>query len=207
MLCIVDYGAGNLCSVELAFRRLGIPCQVSADPADLARASRIVFPGVGAAGSAMRELLSRNLADAIRQAAAEKPFLGICLGTQIILDSSEEDGGVNCLGIVPGACPRFRFPAEVRVTVPHMGWNAVTRRRDHAIFTDIPQDANFYFVHSYFPQPKLASDVLADTEHGGLSFCSAISRGQLVATQFHPEKSGRFGLQLLANFAQWDGRS
>ncbi|MEN9360008.1 MAG: imidazole glycerol phosphate synthase subunit HisH [Verrucomicrobiota bacterium] len=207
MLCIVDYGAGNLCSVELAFRRLGIPCQVSADPAVLARASRIVFPGVGAAGSAMRELRSRQLADAIRQAAAEKPFLGICLGTQIILESSEEDGGVPCLGIVPGACPRFRFPEGVRATVPHMGWNAVCRSREHALFAEIPQDANFYFVHSYFPQPQEASDILAVTEHGGLRFCSAIARGRLVATQFHPEKSGRFGLQVLANFAEWDGRS
>jgi glutamine amidotransferase len=205
MITIVDYKAGNLTSVRLAFEHLGVPVRVTDDPAVIRAAGSIVFPGVGAAASAMATLRAGSLVEAIREAAARGvPFLGICLGTQIILEHSEEDGGVSCIGLIPGAVRGFRFD-DPRIKVPQMGWNAVGLRRPHPVFAGIPDQSEFYFVHSYFTAPSEDRDRLGDTEYGGFVFTSVLGRRNVVATQFHPEKSGRVGLQLLANFAKWDG--
>lgn len=206
MITIVDYKAGNLTSVRLAFEYLGAPVRVTDDPAVIRAAGRIVFPGVGAAASAMATLQSGGLVEALRNAAGRGvPFLGICLGTQIILERSEENGGTPCIGLFPGLARRFRFD-DPRVKVPQMGWNAVRLRRPHPVFDGIAESSEFYFVHSYYPDPAAGPDRLGETEYGGFTFASVLARGNIVATQFHPEKSGRIGLRLLENFARWDGR-
>ncbi len=205
MITLVDYKAGNLTSVRLAFEYLGLPVRVTDDPAVIRAADRVVFPGVGAAASAMATLRGSGLADALREAAGQGiPFLGICLGAQIILEKSDEDKGVACLGLIPGTCREFRF-GNPRVKVPQMGWNAVRRLRAHPVFEGIDDGAEFYFVHSFYPVPASAPDQLGETEYGGFTFASALARGNIVATQFHPEKSGRIGLRLLDNFARWSG--
>jgi glutamine amidotransferase len=205
MITLVDYKAGNLTSVRLAFEHLGVPVRITDDPAVVRESDRIVFPGVGAAASAMETLRAGSLVEALRAAAARGvPFLGICLGTQIILESSEEDGGVPCVGLIRGSARRFQFD-DPRIKVPQMGWNAVSLRRPHPVFEGIPAASEFYFVHSYYPDPADPGDRLGDTEYGGFTFASVLGRGNVVATQFHPEKSGRVGLQLLTNFAGWDG--
>lgn len=204
MTTIIDYHAGNLTSVLLAFKTIGSDAVVSSDPAAIRAADRILFPGVGAAGTAMENLRSLGLADAIRErVAAGVPFLGICLGTQILLESSEEDGGVQTLGIVKGACRKFVKQTE-RDKIPEIGWNQISIRRGHAIFEGIPDSTDFYFVHSYYPAPSSAGDVLCETTYCGTCFASAIGHGNVVATQFHPEKSGKFGLRLLSNFVKWN---
>jgi glutamine amidotransferase len=206
MITVIDYGAGNLRSVCLALTKIGAQWQVSDKPDEILAAERVIFPGVGAAASAVATLKKRGLEDAIRQyVASGKPFLGICLGTQIIFDHSEEDGGTDCLGLIKGDVKHFEFPANVRASVPHMGWNQVKTIKSHPLFKDIAQDANFYFVHSYFPTPADDSLILAQTDYSGVEFTCAIARKNLAATQFHPEKSGKHGLQLLKNFMTWEG--
>lgn len=206
MTTIIDYHAGNLTSVRLAFEALGRPVEVSSDPARVRAAERVVFPGVGAAASAMQNLRALGLDGAIREvAAAGVPFLGICLGTQILLDESEEDGGTACLGIVAGAAARFR-PRSHWEKVPQMGWNQVRQVRPHPVFRGIRDGADFYFVHSYYPVPASGECAVATTEYCGVAFASSIGRGNVVATQFHPEKSGETGLALLENFSRWDGK-
>lgn len=205
MITIVDYKAGNLTSVRLAFEHLGVPAQVTADPAVVRGAERLYFPGVGAAGSAMETLRQGGLVEALRAAADRGvPFLGVCLGMQILFERSDEDGGVPCVGLFPGTVRRFRF-ADPLVKIPHMGWNAVKPLRPHPLFADIPDGSEFYFVHSYYTEPALPADRLGETDYGGFAFTSAAGRKNVAATQFHPEKSGRVGLQLLTNFATWDG--
>lgn len=205
MLAIIDYRAGNLTSVQLAMEAIGVEARITQSAAEIQAAERVIFPGVGAAGEAMRHLGDLGLAAAIRGAVASgKPFLGICLGTQIILDRSEEDGGTAGLGIVPGVVRLFR-PPDRRDKVPHMGWNGVRQVRKHAVFAGIPDDSEFYFVHSFHPEPDGAEWTIGITDFAGIAFTSALARGNLVATQFHPEKSGRVGLQFLRNFAHWDG--
>ncbi|MFO7534365.1 MAG: imidazole glycerol phosphate synthase subunit HisH [Kiritimatiellia bacterium] len=206
MITIVDYKAGNLTSVRLAFEHLGVPVRITDDPAVVRASDRMVFPGVGAAASAMDTLRRAGLVEALREAAGRgAPFLGICLGTQIILERSEEDGGVPCIGLIKGGCRGFQF-ANPRIKIPQMGWNAVKRLRPHPVFEGIPDESEFYFVHSYYPDPADPAERLAETEYGGFSFASVLSRKNVVATQFHPEKSGRIGLQLLTNFARWNGQ-
>jgi len=206
MITLVDYKAGNLTSVRLAFEHLGHAVRVTDDPAVIRRAERIVFPGVGAAAAAMAVLRAGGLDAALREAAGRGvPFLGICLGAQIVLDRSDEDGGVAGLGLIPGAVRAFRFD-DARVKVPQIGWNGVTPLRPHPVFDGIAAGAEFYFVHSYYPDPARSADRLGETEYGGCVFASAVARNNLVAAQFHPEKSGRIGLAFLANFAAWDGR-
>lgn len=206
MIAIVDYKAGNLTSVRLAFEALATPVQVTADPAVIVAAERVVFPGVGAAGTAMAELSRLALGAALLAAVrAGTPFLGICLGTQILLDHSEEDGGTPCLGLIPGQVRRFR-PADRRDKIPQIGWNTVRFRRPHPVFAGLADDSEFYFVHSYYPAPAAAADWLGETSYAGATFASVVGRDNLVATQFHPERSGRLGLQLLRNFLAWDGR-
>jgi len=205
MIAIVDYKAGNLTSVKLALETLGLEGEITAQSDRILAADRVIFPGVGAAGAAMRQLRELGLIEAIRETVARgTPFLGICLGTQIALEDSEEDGGTRCLGLLPGTVRRFR-PADRFHKVPHMGWNSVARRARHPIFEGIEDDSEFYFVHSYYPAPSDPACVLGETEYAGVRFASVLGRNNLVATQFHPEKSGRVGLRLLHNFTTWTG--
>ena len=202
MLAILDYKAGNQTSVRRALDHLGIPCRITSDPAVLRSASGVVFPGVGAAGQAMEELTQTGLDMTLRDlVAAGKPLLGICVGCQILLDYSPEND-TKALGIVPGECAMFnRSLTEedgVPIRVPHMGWNRLHQVRDCEILRGVEPEAEFYFVHSYYPVPA-PQFVLAETLYG-INFCSVHGRPGLWAVQFHPEKSGRPGLQLLANF-------
>jgi imidazole glycerol-phosphate synthase subunit HisH len=206
MIAVIDYKAGNLRSVQRALEKIEVECCITHDVEVIRQADHVIFPGVGAAGSAMKGLDGSPLGDVLKECiAAGKPVLGICLGTQIIMDSSEEDGGVNCLGIIKGATVKFDFE-DPHVTVPQMGWNQVNFDKEHPIFKGIASGTNFYFVHSYYPSPADESVALSSTDYAGKVFTSSISMGNLVATQFHPEKSGRHGLELLKNFSEWDGR-
>ena len=204
MAVIVDYDAGNLKSVERACREVGLDAVISNDPGRIRAADRIIFPGVGAAGSAMRSLAASGVDAALVDAFhAGTPILGICLGLQISLDHSEEND-TETLGLVPGDVRRFRLD-DPRLKVPHMGWNAVNLCRSHPVLDGIEPGDEFYFVHAYRPVPANPEDVIAESSYEGV-FCSALGRGNYVATQFHPEKSGRVGLGLLERFAAWDGR-
>lgn len=206
MTAIIDYRAGNLTSVRLALEHIGEQCEITGDPSRILSAHRVIFPGVGAAGEAMRNLAELGLTDVIRQVARSgKPFLGICLGTQIILDYSEEDGGTECLGLLPGVVKRFA-PVDPSCKIPHMGWNAVRIIKPHPLFEGIEDESEFYFVHSYYPAPSDSGCVFGVTEYADVEFASVIGQGNIFATQFHPERSGRIGLRLLSNFVRWDGR-
>ncbi len=200
---IVDYDAGNLRSVQRACREVGLPARISNDPARVRGADRIVFPGVGAAGSAMRSLTASGVGAALVDAFhAGTPILGICLGLQISLQRSEEND-TETLALVPGDVRRFRLD-DPGLKVPHMGWNAVRVVQPHPVLDGIEEGDEFYFVHAYRPVPTNRADVLAESTYEG-TFCSALGRANYVATQFHPEKSGRAGLRLLERFAAWDG--
>ena len=208
MIGIIDYKAGNLTSVARALHYLGKPCEVTDDPEVLESCDRIIFPGVGAAGEAMINLRSQGLDRRLREwVASGKPTLGICLGTQVIFEGSEENDAA-CLGIVPGFVRRFPGDLKDReghiLKIPHMGWNQVDFLWTHPIFKDLPAGAEFYFVHSYYPAPADEHWAIGWTDYG-LRFCAAIARENLVAVQFHPEKSGAPGLQILANFCCWEG--
>ena len=206
MIAIVDYRAGILTSGQLAFASLGQPSVITSDPAVIRAAARVVFPGVGAAGSAMRNLADLGLAPVLREGiAAGRPFLGICVGTQILFDFSEEDGGTPALGVLPGRVKLFR-PADPRDKVPHMGWNQMRLARPHPLLDGLADNSDFYFVHSYYPDPARREDVLGTTDYAGTAFASMVGRGNIAATQFHVEKSGRIGLQLLENFINWNGK-
>lgn len=203
MVTILDYDAGNLTSVKRALDHLGIASTITAEPADVRAAERLLFPGVGQAGAAMNVLRARGLDTALTAAYAQgTPILGICIGCQIVLAHSEE-GDTPCLGLIAGKCVRFR-PADPALKVPHMGWNAVSVTRPHFILKDVQPGDEFYFVHSYYPLPRDAQRVFATSEHG-VTFPAAIGQRNLFATQFHLEKSGPVGLNLLRNFAQWNG--
>ncbi|MCH2204474.1 MAG: imidazole glycerol phosphate synthase subunit HisH [Lentisphaerales bacterium] len=205
MIAVIDYKAGNLRSVQRALEKIGVESIVTHEPEKILAADHVIFPGVGAAGSAMKSLTEMGIGKVLKECVdSGKPVLGICLGTQIIMEHSEEDDGVDCLGIIKGKTIRFQFD-NPNVTVPEMGWNQVKFGKEHPIFKDIKSGTNFYFVHSYYPSPAEAENALTETEYAGLTFTSALTAGNLVATQFHPEKSGRHGLQLLKNFAKWDG--
>lgn len=204
MITIVDYGMGNLRSVQKAFERLGHEAVISSRPEEIATAQRLVLPGVGAFRDAISELGRLELIDPIRQHIdADRPFLGICLGLQLLLDQSHEDGQWEGLGVVPGEVIRFgsagEFPEDLKI--PHMGWNTLDPVVDDCpLLADIPPGSSFYFVHSYYVSPSDPSYVVGQTDYG-LPFVSMIGRGRMFATQFHPEKSQRIGLQLLANFS------
>jgi imidazole glycerol-phosphate synthase subunit HisH len=201
MITIVDYQAGNLTSVKRAFDYLGIPNQISADPQVIQAAERIVFPGVGHAGTAMRVLKERGLDSALRTAySSGTPILGICIGCQIILSRSEE-GDTICLDLLPGECSRFHLP-DVSLKIPHMGWNEIHVVQPHPILRHIHPGDEFYFVHSFYPQPNDPATVYATCEYG-LTFPVAIGSSNLFAVQFHAEKSGPIGLKLLDNFVHW----
>lgn len=200
---IVDYDAGNLRSVQRACAEVGINAQISRDPAELLAAPRVIFPGVGAAGAAMASLNSSGLGQAIREyLATGKPMLGICLGLQISLDFSEENSQ-ETLGLIAGQVKRFKF-SNPALKIPHMGWNQVTATQPHPVLAGLEPGDEFYFVHGYYPTPDNSAQVYATTDYER-DFASAIGRDNYFATQFHPEKSGRVGLRLLAAFKAWDG--
>ena len=204
MITIIDYNAGNIRSVLRACAEVGAEAKITSDPGVVAQAVKIIFPGVGAAPSAMEYLEKTGLDTAIKRAfRAGVPILGICIGAQIALDSSEE-GPQKCLGLLPGQTVRFRLQ-DKRLKIPHMGWNEVTVKRPHPLLEGIKKGDEFYFVHSFYPQPADEKNVYATSGHG-IDFCCALGSGNLFATQFHPEKSGRLGLELLARFARWEGK-
>ena len=204
MIAIVDYKAGNLTSVQLACRALGCEAVVTSDPQQILAAERVIFPGVGAAGAAMKHLTSMRLVQVLHDVASRgTPFMGICLGTQILLEFSEEDGGTPTLGLLPGRVPRFQ-PTDRRDKVPQIGWNQVRKVRNHPLLEGIDDDSEFYFVHSYYPAPATPELTIGTTDYAGITFTSMLGRANVVATQFHPEKSGRIGLKLLNNFLTWN---
>jgi glutamine amidotransferase len=193
---IVDYGAGNLRSVSRAVARHGYEPVISSDASVVADAEALILPGVGAAADTMRNLQEKALVQPIRDyIASGRPFLGVCMGQQVLLSVSEEGGEHACLGVVPGRVRRL--PGGQKV--PHMGWNQVRQRRAHPVFDRIEDGAYFYFVHSYYPDPEDESVVIGETDYG-VSFASVLARDNLVATQFHPEKSGETGLRFYGNF-------
>ena len=197
-IVIIDYGAGNLRSVQKAFEHLGHQAIVSNDPRALETAPAVVFPGQGASEPAMAALTSSGMADAIRQAIARAvPFFGVCLGLQLLMEWSEESD-TTCLGVLPGTVRKL-VPSALKV--PHMGWNNVALLTDHPVFDEVPDQSHFYFVHSYYAVPQDDAHVLATTEYG-IPFCSVAAKGNLIATQFHPEKSGPLGLRLYDNFVR-----
>ncbi len=204
MIHIIDYKAGNITSVRRALESLRVESVITPDPDAIRRAEKIIFPGVGQAASAMQALRERGLDAALREAFARgTPILGICLGAQIVLAHSEE-GDTKCLGLLAGECKRFSF-SDPTYKIPHMGWNRVVPVRLHPVFSGVGPEEEFYFVHSYYPRPEDPQCVLAECEYG-IIFPAVIGRANLVAVQFHPEKSGPVGLRILNNFAAWDGK-
>lgn len=200
MIVIVDYQMGNLRSVQKAFERVGHAAAVTGDPTIIDQASHVVLPGVGAFADAMAELQRRELVEPLRAAiAAGKPFLGICLGLQLLFDRSYEDGVHEGLGVVRGEVKKFELPSEYKV--PHMGWNVVDWPRRPPIFAGLAEGSHFYFVHSYYVVPT-DPEVVAGVASYPDPFCAAVWRDNLIATQFHPEKSQAAGLAVLKNFAE-----
>ena len=204
MTLILDYDAGNLGSVKRACSEVGLAAEFSAEPDALAQAERIIFPGVGAAGAAMRSLRERGLDLALKQAIASgTPVLGICLGMQVSLDYSEEND-TQTLGLIGGRVQRFQLNRP-DLKIPHMGWNEVRVRQPHPVLAGIEPGDEFYFVHGYYPNPSSPEHALAVTDYEH-DFVCALGKDNYVGTQFHPEKSGRVGMRLFENFAQWDGK-
>lgn len=199
MIQIVDYGMGNLRSVQKAFEKLSVAAEICTNPEDLKTCNKLILPGVGAFRDAIAELRQQGFVEPIKaHIAAGKPFLGICLGLQLLFDESYEDGTWEGLGVLPGKV--VRFPESPELKVPHMGWNRVAAAASCPLFAGIPADSFFYFVHSYYVVPDDPAVVAGRTEYGQ-AFASVVQRGNMFATQFHPEKSQKLGLQLLANFA------
>jgi glutamine amidotransferase len=211
MICIVDYGMGNLRSVQKAFDRVGATAVVSPNARDIERAEALVLPGVGAFGDAMRNLRANGLVQPLLAVVdAGKPVLGICLGMQLLFEESEELGIHRGLGLLPGRVRRFPFgsraastlgPSRPMSKVPHIGWNQIRIRRAHPLLEGVPDGSFAYFVHSYYVEPGHPSPVVAETDYG-LDFASVVGRGNRMGIQFHPEKSQAVGLRILANFAR-----
>ncbi len=196
MIAVIDYGAGNLRSVVNAISRLGYQLKITSIPHEVLTAQAVILPGVGAAADTMANLKKLGLVSPIQRIIAERhPFLGICIGLQVLFDGTEEGGWHECLGIIPGVVRRL--PQGLKI--PHMGWNQVRQKISHPIFDGIPDEANFYFVHSYYVEPDDRSLVAGETEYG-IPICSVIAKDNLIATQFHPEKSGEGGLKIYDNF-------
>ena len=210
-ILIVDYGMANLRSVQKAFEAVGHAAEITADPARAATTERLVLPGVGAFRDGIAKLRESGLAEAVVQhIEKERPFLGICLGLQMLFDESEE-GPTQALGVVAGRVVRFRdermkTAGGARLKIPHMGWSPVRQTRPHPLWSGIADESRFYFAHSYHPAPA-DGELTAGTADYPTPFTCAIARANIFAVQFHPEKSHRAGLRLLANFATWDGRN
>jgi len=210
-VAVIDYGMGNIRSVSKALEYVGGDSQaiVSYDPERIIQAERIVLPGVGALRDCMSEIHRLELDDVIMECILSKPFLGICLGMQALMDYSSENQGTKGLGIFPGRVLHFNErlqnqPTDAKLKVPHMGWNQVKQLNNHKLWQNIEQDSRFYFVHSYFVEPDSSDIVVGATDYGG-NFASVIAQKNIFAVQFHPEKSQHAGLELLANFMRWDG--
>ena len=196
MIAIINYGAGNLGSVVNAVTSLGYTPNVTDRPEEVLRADAVILPGVGAAGDTVDSLEATGMADVVRKLVSDdRPLFAICVGLQVLLTGTEEGGGHACLDIIPGMVKRL--PGGLKI--PHMGWNQVRQIGSHRIFNDIPDNTHFYFVHSYYTDP-VDNSVVAGTTDYGISFCSMVIKGNLFATQFHPEKSGYNGLKMYSNF-------
>jgi imidazole glycerol-phosphate synthase subunit HisH len=202
MIAIVDYGMANLRSVEKALLRVGGEPVVTSDPKVVATAEKVVLPGVGAFCAAMTNLHRAGLHDAVLEfLAAGRPFLGICLGLQMLFEESNEMGATAGLGVLPGRVVRFEDSFDLKV--PHIGWNALHFPRESRLLQGLEEGVRVYFVHSYYPEP-VDSALIAATSDYGVDFCCAVEQGNIAATQFHPEKSGAVGLQILRNFVTWN---
>ncbi len=210
-IAVIDYGMGNLRSVTKALEHVaaGVRVVLTHDAEEIRQATHVVFPGQGAARECMAEIRRLGLDTVVSEVARSKPFLGICMGLQVLMDHSDENDGTDCLGLIPGQVRRFAPPAETdggaRLKVPQMGWNQVHQTRAHPLWQDIAQDSRFYFVHSYYVVPK-SEDTVAGRTSYGIDYAAVLASGSLFAVQFHPEKSQRAGLTLLANFVRWDGK-
>ncbi|MCM1286005.1 MAG: imidazole glycerol phosphate synthase subunit HisH [Acetobacter sp.] len=203
MIAIIDYGAGNLSSVKKALDYLGAECEITQDKNKILSASHVILPGVGSFGDAMESMHSRGLVEVVKEAAASgKPFLGICLGLQLLFESSEESPNVKGLGLLKGSI--VEIPKKDGLKVPHMGWNSISIKKNDGIFNNITDESYFYFVHSYYLKNAEDKNVAATTEYGVNIQC-AVQNGNLCATQFHPEKSSSAGLQILKNFLAMEG--
>ena len=206
-IVVIDYGMGNLRSVSKALETVsnGIPVEVTSDPERILNASHIVFPGQGAIRACLAEVQRLGLTDIIKQVAAEKPFLGICIGMQLLMTHSDENDGVNGLNLFAGNVHHFDMDTTPHLKVPHMGWNQVHQTVSHPLWQNVELDSRFYFVHSYYVDPNDDS-VVAGTTNYPAEFASAIFKESIFAVQFHPEKSHHAGLQLLKNFVNWNGQ-
>ncbi|EHK71431.1 MULTISPECIES: imidazole glycerol phosphate synthase subunit HisH [Pseudomonas] len=208
-VAVIDYGMGNLHSVAKALEHAGShQVLVTGDPAVIREADRIVLPGVGAIRDCMAEIRRQGIDELVREVSQDRPFLGVCVGMQALMQRSEENGGVDCIGLFPGAVRRFPGGMQEEgetLKVPHMGWNEVSHVLDHPLWHGIPDRARFYFVHSFYVEAGNPRQVVG-RGHYGLDFAAALADGSRFATQFHPEKSADCGLQLYANFLAWDGR-
>jgi glutamine amidotransferase len=208
-IAVIDYGMGNLHSVAKAVEHVAAAddeIRVTDDPDDVNAADRVVFPGQGAARDCMAAINRHHVRRAVLAAAADKPFLGICMGLQVLMTYSEENDGTDLLGLYPGRVRFFGLQHDadgVALKIPHMGWNRVHQTGDHPLWHGIPQDSRFYFVHSYYVDPDDPT-LSAGTTDYGVVFTSVLARDSLFAVQFHPEKSADHGLQLLANFVRWN---
>jgi glutamine amidotransferase len=198
MIAIIDYGAGNLGSVANAIVKLGYQPNITDRPGDVLSSSVVILPGVGAAGDAMEKLETIDMADALRHVINDnRPLFAVCVGLQLLFSNTEEGGFHKCLGVIPGTVKKL--PQNLKV--PHMGWNQVKQQVKHPIFDGIPDEANFYFVHSYYGEPEDRSVVAGSTDYG-VNMCSVVIKNSLIATQFHPEKSGKWGLRMYSNFLE-----
>lgn len=203
MIAVIDYGAGNIRNVVNALNKLGYQVKLTSDPVEVLSAETVILPGVGAAGDTVSSLKKLNLIEPVLRVIAEdRPFMGICIGLQVLFTETEEDGGQTCLDAFSG---RVRKLPEGQ-KIPHMGWNQVKQKIDHPVFEGVPDNSNFYFVHSYYVDPEDKSLVAGTTEYGE-EFCSIIVKGNVVGTQFHPEKSGDLGLRIYDNFLRYTGNS
>lgn len=207
-IAIIDYNMGNLHSVERAVTHVAgdaAKVVVSGEPAVIRAADRIIFPGQGAARDCMRELHARGLVEVVREMAQTKPFLGICMGMQVLMQHSEENGGVDCLGLYAGAVRHFaaaHAAVGARLKIPHMGWNQIWQQESHPLWQGIADGARFYFVHSYYVEPQ-TPDLIAGITEYGIGYAAVIAKDNVFAIQAHPEKSGEDGLRLLRNFVGW----
>jgi len=211
VIAVVDYGMGNLRSVSKALEHVVADDQqviVSSDAQEITNAERVVFPGQGAARDCMKHLKEMQLDEVVLRAAHEKPFLGICMGMQVLMAHSEENGGIDCMNLYNGNVCAFADDSlstqMLGLKIPHMGWNKVQHKKQHPLWQNIEDDSRFYFVHSYYVAPQDQALTVGSTEYG-FEFVSAIAKDNVFAAQFHPEKSAHDGLQLLKNFCHWDG--
>lgn len=208
LVAVIDYGMGNLRSVSKAAEHVAdnnTRILVTSHPNDIADADAVIFPGQGAAKACMHALQQTGMIHPIQQAAKEKPFLGICMGLQVLMTHSDENNGIKCMNVIPGNVKHFEFENNSSLKTPHMGWNQINQTQEHALWHNIPKDSRFYFVHSYYVQPENQETLCGQTTHG-ITFPSALSHNNLFAIQAHPEKSADHGLQLFKNFLQWNGQ-